>query len=37
VTKINGLGWQAKTDLSDGVTTTYKWFQEALDGGRLRL
>jgi len=37
VTKINGLGWQAKTDLSDGVTTTYNWFQEALDGGRLRL
>jgi len=26
VTKINNLGWQAKTSLNDGIQITYKWF-----------
>lgn len=27
VSKINGLGWQAQTSLSDGIRKTYAWFQ----------
>jgi len=28
VTRINSLGWQYKTELSDGIAKTYKWFLE---------
>lgn len=28
VTKINNLGWKAKTPLEDGLVTTYQWFKE---------
>jgi GDP-L-fucose synthase len=28
VTRINSLGWKYKTELSDGVKKTYKWFLE---------
>ena len=34
VTKINNLGWTAKTDLSDGIEQTYRWFLE--NSGQLR-
>lgn len=27
VSKINSLGWQAKTSLEDGVTQTYDWYK----------
>lgn len=26
VSRINSLGWKYKTELQDGITTTYKWF-----------
>lgn len=26
VSKINAIGWKAKTELIDGLVTTYKWF-----------
>ncbi|KYZ76410.1 GDP-fucose synthetase [Anaerosporomusa subterranea] len=29
VSKINQLGWQAKTSLADGLATTYRWFCES--------
>jgi len=35
VSKINALGWRAKTDLRDGIAQTYQWFlsnQTALRG-----
>jgi len=28
VSKINSLGWKAKTSLKDGISATYKWFVE---------
>jgi GDP-L-fucose synthase len=28
VSKINNLGWKAKTSLEDGLRITYKWFVE---------
>jgi GDP-L-fucose synthase len=28
VSKINGLGWQAKFDLQNGLESTYAWFLE---------
>lgn len=28
VTRINSLGWQFKTELSDGIAKTYEWFLE---------
>jgi len=28
VTRINSLGWQYKTELSDGIAKTYEWFLE---------
>ena len=26
VTRINSLGWKAKTDLREGIEKTYKWY-----------
>ncbi|HEY9879282.1 MAG TPA: GDP-L-fucose synthase [Leptolyngbyaceae cyanobacterium] len=31
VTKLSGLGWQAKTTLKKGIEQTYAWFQENYD------
>ena len=31
VTKINNLGWKAKTSLDEGLKITYKWFLENYD------
>lgn len=28
VTRLNSLGWKAKTSLKDGIAKTYKWFVE---------
>ena len=28
VTRINNLGWKAKTDLKSGIQKTYKWYLE---------
>ncbi len=28
VSKINGLGWKAKTSLEEGIKTTYQWYLE---------
>ncbi|MEC0304932.1 GDP-L-fucose synthase, partial [Terribacillus saccharophilus] len=28
VTKLNGIGWSAKTSLDEGLSKTYKWFKE---------
>ncbi len=28
VSKINGMGWKAKTSLKEGIEKTYKWFIE---------
>lgn len=30
VTRINKLGWKAKTELSEGIARTYQWYQKAL-------
>lgn len=27
VSRLNALGWEAKTSLQDGITKTYEWFQ----------
>ena len=32
--KINGLGWQAKTDLREGVENTYRWFLDNVENLR---
>ncbi|SDF53645.1 GDP-L-fucose synthase [Sporolituus thermophilus] len=31
VTKINRLGWQAKTGLREGIEKTYRWFKDCLN------
>jgi GDP-L-fucose synthase len=28
VSRLNGLGWRAKTELLDGVRSTYEWFRQ---------
>ena len=28
ITKLTNLGWNASTDLEDGLHSTYKWFCE---------
>jgi GDP-L-fucose synthase len=30
-TKINALGWKAKTGLREGVQATYTWFLDNVD------
>jgi len=37
VTKINALGWQAGTELRDGIEATYQWYLEALASNTARL
>jgi GDP-L-fucose synthase len=34
VSKINALGWQAKTDLHDGIENTYRWFLDNVENLR---
>ena len=29
--KINALGWQAKTGLRDGIENTYRWFLDNVE------
>lgn len=31
VTRINNLGWKYKTELSDGIRTTYNWFLKIIN------
>jgi len=31
VSRINQLGWKYKTELREGLTKTYKWFEENLE------
>jgi len=35
VSKINKLGWSAKTELKEGIEKTYKWFSENYENTRL--
>ncbi len=37
VSKINNLGWKAKTSLEDGVKKTYTWFQKNYNDKNTRL
>jgi GDP-L-fucose synthase len=37
VSKINSLGWKAKTDLKEGLIRTYSWFVENVNTGTIRL
>lgn len=37
VSRINALGWKARTSLLEGVERTYRWFLEQLDSGQIRL
>jgi len=30
VSKINALGWQARCDLLEGLSETYRWFVETV-------
>lgn len=34
--KIESLGWEHKISLETGLRTTYEWYLEALEGGRVR-
>jgi len=36
VTRINSLGWRAKTGLREGITSTYAWFLENITSLRVR-
>lgn len=36
VTKANSLGWRSQIELQNGLTQTYRWFQEALLRGEVR-
>jgi len=37
VSKLAGLGWTARTSLTEGIVSTYAWFVEAAERGDLRL
>ena len=37
VSKLAGLGWTARTTLTEGIVSTYAWFVEAAERGELRL
>lgn len=37
VSRIERLGWKARTPLLEGVTRTYLWYLDRLDSGELRL
>jgi len=37
VSKLAGLGWTARTSLTEGLVSTYAWFVEAAERGDLRL
>ena len=37
VSKLAGLGWTARTSLTEGIVSTYAWFLEAAERGELRL
>jgi GDP-L-fucose synthase len=36
VSKIHALGWKAQIGLRDGLTETYRWYQEQLAAGAVR-
>jgi GDP-L-fucose synthase len=35
VSKIHSVGWKAQVGLRDGLTETYRWYREQLEGGTL--
>ena len=37
VSRMRGLGWQARTSLEDGLRDTYAWYVKALEGGDVRV
>ena len=37
VDRLSQLGWQAKVELKEGISTTYQWFLDQQDAGTLRL
>ena len=36
VSRLSGLGWQARTSLEEGLEATYAWYLEELGAGRVR-
>ncbi|MCH2416920.1 MAG: hypothetical protein MK195_09195, partial [Acidimicrobiales bacterium] len=36
VSKLTELGWKARVPLSEGLTSTYKWFCDAKARGEIR-
>ena len=36
VSRIEKLGWKAKVNLREGIESTYKWFLDEYDSGRIR-
>ena len=34
ISKINSLGWKAKTDFEEGIKSTYSWFVNARSKGK---
>jgi GDP-L-fucose synthase len=37
VSKLNGLGWTARTPLRAGIESTYRWYLDSLDSGDVKL
>lgn len=37
VSRLTKLGWQAKTDLEEGIGLTYNWFLANVEAGKVRL
>ena len=35
VSRLSGMGWQARIGLQDGIASTYRWFQDHVDEARL--
>ena len=37
VTRINQIGWKSRTNLFEGIRSTYKWYIENINSGNIRL